>query len=220
MLGDRAAGNGGTCCRGPSCAACWPATAGVADVQGVGRRPRFGLLGAVLGVTVWRLANLDPAFGWSGGLTGVVLCGLLSLLLFRPCVITYTSLQGATMLVFGALVLVLKHDDMGPSLAGQMDGKPLLLPMLDVSCRRWSATSTSSRCRPPPPRPSRPARRRRRLRNDRHRTRRAGSAKLRRRGWNHRCTPMHTGKSVADAPPDRCASVSIGGSNLFVFVRA
>ena len=74
-----------------------------------------GLLGAIVGVAIWRLSDLDPTFGWSGGLTGLVFCGLLSLLLFRPCVITYTSLQGAAMLVFGVLALVLKHEDMGPS---------------------------------------------------------------------------------------------------------
>ncbi len=102
--------------------AAWPTLRGSVAVLG-------GLLGGVLGVTVWRLADLDPTFGWSGGLTGLVFCGLLSLLLFRPCVITYTSLQGAAMVVFGTLALILKHDDFGPSLHNTLTGKPLLLPM-------------------------------------------------------------------------------------------
>ena len=127
IIGEKA-GGGGAALPGAitagllSATAAWPTLKGSVAVFG-------GLLGAVVGVAIWRLSDLDPNFGWSGGLTGLVLCGLLSLLLFRPCVITYTSLQGAVMVVFGTLALMLKHDDLGPSLSYQLAGKPFLLPM-------------------------------------------------------------------------------------------
>ena len=88
-----------------------------------------GLFGAVLGVTFWRLANLDPEFGWSGGMTGLVFFGLLSFLLFRECIITYTSLQGSVMLIFGILGLLLKYQDIGDPLSHHFQIKPFLLPL-------------------------------------------------------------------------------------------
>jgi hypothetical protein len=87
------------------------------------------LFGMVLGVTCWRLSNLDPSFGWSGGVTGMVFFGLLSFLLFRECIITYTSLQGSVMLIFGLLGLLLKYQDVGGPLTHHFEIKPFLLPM-------------------------------------------------------------------------------------------
>jgi hypothetical protein len=103
-------------------AAAWPTMKYSVAIMG-------GLFGAVLGVTVWRLSNLDPSFGWSGGMTGMVLFGLLSFLLFRECVMTYTSLQGAVMLVIGILALVFKYDSVAGSLEHHLKIKPFLLPM-------------------------------------------------------------------------------------------
>ena len=155
ILGERTAGPGAAVpaavvCGLLSATAAWPTLKGSVAVLG-------GLLGAVLGVAIWRLSDLDPTFGWSGGLTGLVLCGLLSLILFRPCVITYTSLQGAAMVVFGTLALLLKHDEMGPSLASQLVGKPLLLPMsifvptLAGYIYQQSMTAPPAPAGPPPP---------------------------------------------------------------------
>ena len=87
------------------------------------------LFGTVLGVTVWRLADLDPSFSWSGGMTGLVFFGLMSFLLFRECIITYTSLQGAAMLVFGVLGLIFKYQDIGGPLSHHFEMKPFLLPL-------------------------------------------------------------------------------------------
>jgi hypothetical protein len=103
-------------------AAAWPTMKYSVAIMG-------GLFGAVLGVTIWRLSNLDPTFGWSGGMTGMVLCGLMSLLLFRECIMTYTSLQGAVMLVLGILALCFKYDSVGGSLEHHLKLKPFLLPM-------------------------------------------------------------------------------------------
>jgi len=88
-----------------------------------------GLFGAVLGVTIWRLANLDPNFSWSGGATGLVFCGLMSFLLFRECIITYTSLQGSVMLIFGILGLIFKYQEVAEPLTHHFEMKPFLLPL-------------------------------------------------------------------------------------------
>ncbi len=102
--------------------AAWPTMKYAVAIMGA-------LFGAVLGVTVWRLANLDPNFGWSGGMTGFVFFGLLSFLLFRECIMTYTCLQGSVMLIFGILALAFKYDEFGGMLSHHFEIKPFLLPM-------------------------------------------------------------------------------------------
>ena len=103
-------------------AATWPAMRYAVAVMG-------GLFGAVLGATVWRMCSLDPTFAWSGALTGLVLLGLLSFILFRECVITFTSLQGAVMLVFGILSVIFKYEQFGGSLSHAFQVKPFILPL-------------------------------------------------------------------------------------------
>lgn len=103
-------------------AATWPVMRYAVAIMG-------GLFGAMLGVTVWRLCSLDPSFAWSGALTGTVFCGLLSFILFKQCVMSYTSLQGAVMLVFGILALTFKYDGFGNSVSHSFALKPFLLPM-------------------------------------------------------------------------------------------
>jgi hypothetical protein len=102
--------------------AAWPTMKYAVAIMGA-------LFGTVLGVTVWRLSNLDPAFSWSGGMTGLVFFGLMSFLLFRECIMTYTSLQGSVMLVFGILGLVLKYQEVGAPLTHHFEVKPFLLPL-------------------------------------------------------------------------------------------
>ena len=102
--------------------AAWPAMKYSVAVVG-------SLFGATLGCTVWRLFDLDPAFAWSGGLTGLVFFGLLSMILFRGCIMTFTSGQGAVMVVLGVLSLVFKYDEIAPSLANHLEVRPFVLPL-------------------------------------------------------------------------------------------
>jgi hypothetical protein len=67
-----------------------------------------GLIGTVIGMTVWRSSGLDPAFAAAGGGMGLIFFGMLSFILFRTSVMMFTSLQGACMLTFGLLCLVYK----------------------------------------------------------------------------------------------------------------
>lgn len=88
-----------------------------------------GLAGALMGATLWQTFGLDAQFAWSGALSGLILFGLLSFILFRGSVTMYMSLQGAAMLIFGVLGMLDKYDQIAPKLTSTMAMKPFLLPM-------------------------------------------------------------------------------------------
>ena len=67
-----------------------------------------GLIGTLLGMAIWRTAGLDPAYAAAGGGMGLIFFGLISFILFRTSVMTFTSLQGAAMLTFGAMCVLYK----------------------------------------------------------------------------------------------------------------
>ena len=87
------------------------------------------IIGGLLGSAIWQMAGLNPAFAWSGALTGAVFLGLLCFVLFRISVITYTSLQGAVMLAFGGLGMAYKYDAAGKFADERMRAWPMLLPV-------------------------------------------------------------------------------------------
>lgn len=88
-----------------------------------------GLFGAILGASVWQTIGLDSQFAWSGAGMGLILFGLLAFIIFRGSLMMYMSLQGAVMLVFGALGLIYKLKDVGPTITAKMTVAPFLLPM-------------------------------------------------------------------------------------------
>jgi hypothetical protein len=88
-----------------------------------------GVFGALLGASIWKTVNLEPQLVWAGALTGLVLFGLLSFVLFRGSVMLYTSLQGAFMLIFGILGLIYKYNDIVPQVNHHLTYQPLLLPV-------------------------------------------------------------------------------------------
>ena len=88
-----------------------------------------GLFGAVLGLTLWRTFGLEVGFAWTGGMMGLIACGLLCFIVFRGSVMAYTSLQGSVMLVFGILSLIYKYQYWAPRLTENLQLKPFLLPM-------------------------------------------------------------------------------------------
>ncbi|MGC4033029.1 MAG: hypothetical protein QM754_15095 [Tepidisphaeraceae bacterium] len=84
-----------------------------------------GLIGTVIGMTVWRTAGLDPSFAASGGGMGLIFFGMISFILFRTSVMMFTSIQGAAMLIFGLLCVVYKLSLFD---AKSLDTKLLLSP--------------------------------------------------------------------------------------------
>jgi hypothetical protein len=100
----------------------WPTMKYAVAVKGA-------IFGALLGATVWQSIGLDPKFAWSGAAIGLVSCGLLCFILFRGCLVMFTSLQGAVMMIFGVLGMVLKYEDAASHVANYLTVKPFLLPM-------------------------------------------------------------------------------------------
>ncbi|HEY2589113.1 MAG TPA: hypothetical protein VGI81_25445 [Tepidisphaeraceae bacterium] len=88
-----------------------------------------GLTGALLGACLWQTVGLDPHFAWSGALTGLVLFGMLSFIVFRGSVTMYMSVQGAAMLILGTLGMLCKYDQIAPKVTHTMSLRPFLLPM-------------------------------------------------------------------------------------------
>jgi uncharacterized membrane protein YsdA (DUF1294 family) len=88
-----------------------------------------GSFGMLLGASLWRTFAADPRFTWAGAAMGLIFFGLLSFILFRGCVMTYMSLQGATMLMLGILSLAYKYADIAPRITASLTMKPFLLPM-------------------------------------------------------------------------------------------
>ncbi|HET6246311.1 MAG TPA: hypothetical protein VFE47_01330 [Tepidisphaeraceae bacterium] len=88
------------------------------------------LAGAAIGVSLWRTFGLDPHFAWAGSAMGLIFFSLLTFIIFKECVMTYMSLQGAAMLIFGLLALLFKYDGMSIRINYCLSLKPFLLPML------------------------------------------------------------------------------------------
>jgi hypothetical protein len=87
------------------------------------------LIGAMVGASAWHVANQNPEFAWAGAACGAATFGLLSFVLFRGCVIMFTSLQGAAMIVIGVLALLFKYPEFAPKLASLMSAKQYILPL-------------------------------------------------------------------------------------------
>jgi hypothetical protein len=89
-----------------------------------------GIFGMLLGASIWRAANQDPHYAWSGGMMGLIFFGMLSFMIFRGSIMMFMSLQGSVMLVFGALGLIYKYQDLGPRLTEQLTARSFVLPMI------------------------------------------------------------------------------------------
>ena len=87
-------------------------------------------IGSLVGASLWRIfAVKHPELYWAGAFIGGVTFGLLSFLVFRGCVMMYTSLQGASMAVFGILSLVMKYQDLAPRLTQYLSARTFALPL-------------------------------------------------------------------------------------------
>jgi hypothetical protein len=124
MIGERAGSPlvGGLVGSVLSAAVAWPFMKYAVALMG-------GIFGALMGVSLWRTTGLEAHLSWAGALSGLVGFGLLSFIVFRLSVMTFMSLQGSVMLIFGVLGLIYKYQSVAPQVDVNMVSKPFLLPL-------------------------------------------------------------------------------------------
>ncbi len=90
-----------------------------------------GLIGTVIGMSVWRSMGIDPNFAAAGGGMGLIFFGMLSFILFRTSVMMFTSLQGSLMLIFGILGVIYKFQGLDTrALETRLEVSPFIMPMI------------------------------------------------------------------------------------------
>lgn len=90
-----------------------------------------GVIGAIVGMSLWRTSGLDPHFAAAGGGMGLIFFGMLSFILFRTSVMMFTSLQGSLMLIFGILGVIYKFQGIDTrTLETRLELSPFIMPMV------------------------------------------------------------------------------------------
>ena len=95
------------------------------------------MAGAVVGMGLWNFAGnalgLQDAgqYAWAGALVGMVAVGMLAFVLFQTCVMVFTSVQGALMVVSGFCALLLAPAlGLRESVSPALQDNPYLLTLL------------------------------------------------------------------------------------------
>ena len=87
-------------------------------------------VGGIVGAFLWRMFAVGhQELYWVGSLLGGITFGLLSMLIFRGCLMIFTSLQGALMAIVGLLGLLLKYKGINASLTQFLSAKNFALPL-------------------------------------------------------------------------------------------
>lgn len=119
--------------------ACWPFMKYAVAVMG-------GLVGAFVGANAWtaiaaamytRGAGADPnivqsSHYWVGALLGLVFCGLLAFILFKFSVVFFTSVSGATLVLFGVMAILLQIPKWGVAIQDEFKTNAIVLPLLVI----------------------------------------------------------------------------------------
>lgn len=109
------------------------------------------LYGAIIGMSTWQTVGLDPHFAWAGAGMGLIFFGLLTFILFRTCVMTFMSLQGAAMVIFGLIALSFKYEGLPVEMRHILHSKPFLLPMVVFIPTVLGVVYQQSHATAPPP---------------------------------------------------------------------
>ena len=89
-----------------------------------------GLAGAFCGANLWTALGYPAEQHHIGSLIGLVAVGMLAFLVFRPVIILFTAVGGATLLVLGALASMLQVDAWAGAVSSTFASKPLVLPLV------------------------------------------------------------------------------------------
>jgi len=100
-----------------------------------------GLAGAFMGANLWtggvsvaldadaQQRAMDSS--WVGALIGLIICGMLAFVLFKVCIVLFTSVGGSTIAVIGAIALILQLPNIGDSFNNYMqNAHAIVLPLL------------------------------------------------------------------------------------------
>lgn len=119
-----------------------------------------GLAGSVVGYALWANATGSVSQAWIGGMVGLVVLGTLALLLFKPTIILFTSVQGAILAGAGILGLLFLNGDLRASLAAPLAQQPFYLE-IGLICLALIGfifqAASSAHTRPPAPAAGTPA---------------------------------------------------------------
>lgn len=112
---------------------CWPLMKYAVAVVG-------GLAGAFIGANTWAAiaavmkdsaqaqAMMDNY--WIGALIGLLICGMLSFIVFKFSVVMFTSFGGSTIAVFGAIALLLQVPIWQDAVQTSLTAHPIVIPLL------------------------------------------------------------------------------------------
>jgi|GEM_PF-940793 len=88
------------------------------------------LAGAFAGANCWSAAGGDPAMHQYGAIMGFLVMGLLAFVAYQFVTISFTSIGGATMLVVGALSLMLNVNSWNGAIETALRANPSIIPLL------------------------------------------------------------------------------------------
>ncbi len=89
-----------------------------------------GLAGAFLVSNAWTACDLDPDQHHFGAIMGMIGLGLLAFVSFRLVTIVFTSIIGATLVVFGGLSILLHVDALSGTVADAVESNARIVPMI------------------------------------------------------------------------------------------
>ena len=90
-----------------------------------------GLTGAFIGANVWTaMGESVPDAHWAGAAMGFIIMAMASFMLFRLVVVTFTSIGGAALVLFGTIALLLHNPSWAPAVKDHLSNHNMLVPLL------------------------------------------------------------------------------------------
>ena len=113
-----------------------------------------GLTGAFIGANAWTALSDSPEAHLAGAGMGFIALGMASFLLFRPVVVIFTAIGGASLAVLGGIALLLHVPSWEGAVRDSLTTNQMLIPLLvAVAAVTGVVLQTSS----PGPKPAKPA---------------------------------------------------------------
>ena len=89
-----------------------------------------GIAGACAGANIWSAVGEAPERNYVGEIIGLVVLGMLAFIAFRLVIIAFTSIGGASLVVFGVLALLLNMESLREGIVDSLDRSPLVVPII------------------------------------------------------------------------------------------